>query len=471
MNNRNIFVSKIISVSFLLVLFSVLALSKKVYAGGDFPTPENVKAELNGSSQIKVSFTMSSYKDIDHYNISAKNMNESGLGISIKKSRTVTENNATTAFNLDLKGMCPASGKYTFYVIACNFDDSKKSSEGVSNELSVTLPTTSGGGSSSSGGSGGSGNSGSGSSGSSSSSGSTTPKTSLSEAQVLIYSVTPGVATISMTGHAHGIGVEVYKGSKRVAKKLLGYYGNSTVTTPIPYDKKTTFKYRVTTYGKYPSAWKKKTISSAKLKKSSLTVTKISKTKAGLKWKKVAGATGYRIYKGKKLIKTLGKKKNTFIYSGKGAGSAKYQVQAIRKISAKKTASGPKSKAKKGLANVRTYNFSGSTSGMRYGKANFRPKKITLSGNTYTISGYAVNSRIFKLIKFKKLDITILCNGKKVAHKNFKNYRVNINQDRSKKITLKVRGKGGVDFRNATGTTIRWSVTPYWQYVGTKAIN
>lgn len=331
----------------------------------------------------------------------------------------------------------------------------------------ISIPNNSSGGSGgSSSGSGSGGSSGSGSSGSGS--GSYSKPAKLSDANVYVISTTPGTATISMTGHDYGIGVEVYSGNTRIINKLLGYYSNYTTNVSIPYGSTTTFKYRVSRYGKDYSPWGTLSVKSAKLKRPGLSVTKINATKAGLRWSSVGGATGYRIYKGKKLVKTLGKKKSSYIYKGKGAGSAKFYVQAIRMISGKKYATGPKSKAKKGKANVRTYNFSSSTSGMKYGKAAFSPKKISLKGNTYTITCYIKNSRIFKLIKFKKLDITLLCNGKKVAHKKLTNYKVNVKKDGSKKMTIKIKGKGGVDFRNAQGTTIKWSTTPYWESVGAK---
>ena len=106
---------------------------------------------------------------------------------------------------------------------------------------------------------------------------------------------------------------------------------------------------------------------------------------------------------------------------------------------------------------------------MSYGRAGISPKKVVLSGNKYKVTFFAKNSRIFKLIKFKKLEITLLCNGKKVAHKTFKNYKLNLKQNRSKKITVSIKGKGGVDFRNAEGITIRWNVIHYWEIVGSKA--
>ena len=310
------------------------------------------------------------------------------------------------------------------------------------------------GGSSGSGGSGGSSGSGG--------SGYTPTPTKLSDAKVLIYSSSPGMATIDMTGYDYGIGVEVYKGDTLVASRLLGYYGNRTDYTPIPYQGSTTFKYRVSTYGKNYSPWATVTIFSAKLGRPSLSVTKISATRAGLKWSGTDGATGFKVYKGNKLIKTLSNKKKSYIVKGKGAGKAKYSVQAIRSLGGGKYASGPRSKAVKGKANLRTYSGSSSVNSVSYGHAPFHVKKVTLVGNTYTVTGYVVNNRIFDLKKYSKFEITLLCNGKKVAYKKYTNMNMKVKAKKSKKVVLKIKGMGGVDFRNSEGTTIRWSTKPYW---------
>ena len=291
----------------------------------------------------------------------------------------------------------------------------------------------------------------------------------LDKGKVWAFSVTPGVATIDMTGYDHGIGIEIYNGSTKIISKLLGYYGSHTIYVNIPYDQTTTFKYRVFRYDKYSTSWGTVSVTSAKLKKPTLSVTKISAKKAGLKWSKIAGATGYKIYMGSKVIKILGSDKTAYIHTGKKAGSKKYSVQPIITISAKKTFAGPKSNAMKGKGNFRTYSGTSSTDSMSYGRAGISPKKVVLSGNKYKVTFFAKNSRIFKLIKFKKLEITLLCDGKKVAHKTFKNYKLNLKQNRSKKITVNIKGKGGVDFRNAEGITIRWNVIPYWEIVGSKA--
>ena len=347
---------------------------------------------------------------------------------------------------------------YTFAVAANKSGSTEVGA--LSNEVTITTSKSS----SSDGGSG---------DGSGGSPGYSIPAPSWNDGSVVIGSFRPEIATIDITTKDHNIGIQVYKGNNLIADKVLGYWGNTSINTKIPYNKKTSFRwriYRISGSEKKYTGWKTVTISSKKLARPTLSVTKISSARAGLKWNKVTGATGYKIYKGSKVIKHLGKSKTTYIYKKKGAGSGKYRVAAEIKVAGvKKPISGPKSKAKKGKANFRKYSGTSDTGGMSYGKARFSPKKISLKGNTYTITAYVKNSRIFKLIRFNKLEITLLCNGKKVGHKTFRNYKVNLNQNKSRKITLTIKGKGGVDFRNAEGTTIRWSITPYWQYVGTKA--
>ena len=165
-------------------------------------------------------------------------------------------------------------------------------------------------------------------------------------------------------------------------------------------------------------------------------------------------------------MKTLSKKKTSYIVKGKGAGSAKYKVAAI--IKSGKTYAGPKSKAKKGKVNARTYNYSKNYKAVKLFQAHYSISRITLEGNTYTITGYVLNNRMFKMLRYKNLDIKLYCDGKKVAHKKFKNLKVGCPDYGCKKLTIKIKGKGGVDFRNATGITYSYTSTPYWEVAGTK---
>ena len=265
---------------------------------------------------------------------------------------------------------------------------------------------------------------------------------------------------------------EIMMDDEVIMDQKLGYSTAAEVTKPVRYDRSYTFKYRfyrMSGTSKAATEWTTVTIKSSRLTRPSLSVTKISGSKAGLKWNAVAGATGFRIYNGRKVIKTVAGSKTSFIYSKKGAGKGKYKVVPVIKVNGmSKAAAGPASKAVKGKANVRKYVVNKSIKSVTYGHAPFKISKIALTENKYKITGYAVNNRIFKLIKYKKLKITIYCNGKKVASKTFKNLKVNCKDSGTKKMTLTIKGKGGVDFRNAEGQTYYATWTPYWKVVGSK---
>ena len=283
---------------------------------------------------------------------------------------------------------------------------------------------------------------------------------------VKFVSTTPGTVTITATSFNY-ISIEVRRAGEVILNDYLGYYGDKSVTVTIPYVGQTAFTYRFyTTEG--TTEWKTAHATSSKLAKPTLSVTKIAAGSAGLSWSSVAGATGYKVYKGKKVIKTLGAGKTKFVYKKAKAGSAKYSVSAIIK-SAGNTYEGPKSAARKGKGNFRTYSGSKDYNSVKYGIAPYSITKIELKGSTYTITGYVLNNRMFKMLKYKKLEITLYCDGKKVAHKKWKNLKVNCKDYASKKLVLKIKGKGGKDFRNATGTTYHAEWTPYWQSVGDKA--
>ena len=269
-------------------------------------------------------------------------------------------------------------------------------------------------------------------------------------------------------------GVQVRYGGNLVWDADSHNYSTNNYVT-VPYGQTVTFEYRVFRTSKYNSAdsdrvytdWTTASAISAKLAKPKVSVTKISSRKAGIKWNTVAGATGYKVYANNKLIKTLGGSKQKYVYTKAGAGSKKYSVQAVIKNSAmSKAVKGPKSAAKKGKSNSRKYSYSKNPKSKPSFTAKFDVAKITLQGNTYTVTGYVLNNRIYDLQKYKRLDFTIYCDGKKVAHKVFRNLKCSVGAGDYKKMTIKLKGKGGVDFRNADGITFRYNVQPYWKSIG-----
>ena len=204
------------------------------------------------------------------------------------------------------------------------------------------------------------------------------------------------------------------------------------------------------------------------LTKPSLSVTKISKKKAGLRWSAVTGATAYEVYCNGKLVKKTGASTTTYIHSKKGAGKGKYKVIPVGK-SGGTDYKGPASDTKKGQKNQKTYSVNKSIKSVTYGTAPFRISRISLTGKTYKVTGYVVNNRIFRMLRYKKLTIKIYCNGKLVAKKTFKKLKkANCKASGVKKVNLTIKGKGGVDFHNAQGTTWKSIPKPYWEVVGGK---
>lgn len=58
------------------------------------------------------------------------------------------------------------------------------------------------------------------------------------------------------------------------------------------------------------------------------------------------------------------------------------------------------------------------------------------------------------------MTVIIKAGGKTVAKKTYKNYKLNLKGRKSKKITLKIKGKAGADLYNLGGYST--TATPEW---------
>ena len=224
------------------------------------------------------------------------------------------------------------------------------------------------------------------------------------------------------------------------------YAGINSV--PLSYGAKDTFKLQA--IAKVAGvdtvvAEKTFTATSKKMPTNKVYAIKLSANKVLLRWTKISYATGYKIYMGKKKIKTV-KKGTTYkaVVSKKKIGKAKLRVIPYI-VSGGKTYNG-KSTTAKPKANVRNFKKNSlNPKDYEYMTARFIVRKVSLKGKTYTVTGYAVNTRIFALKKFKKLNIKIKSHGKVVANKTFKNYKVKVSPMGKKKIVLKIKGKANQD--------------------------
>ena len=174
--------------------------------------------------------------------------------------------------------------------------------------------------------------------------------------------------------------------------------------------------------------------------------TKISKKKVYLRWQSVTGISGYYIYMGKKKVKTVGAKTTRKMISKKKAGKSKFKVVPFLKIG-KSVYKSTSNKAKPKKNQAKWYRNLNVTS-HRYATCDFEVTKISLSGKTYKVTGYALNNRIFKVKKYKSLKISLRVDGKKAFSKKFKNVKLNIGKEKKKKFTFKIKGKAGKDLAN-----------------------
>ena len=258
--------------------------------------------------------------------------------------------------------------------------------------------------------------------------------------------------------------VELLRNGKKVASKM-GNEGQIVFEfdTAVSYAKKDTFvakAYMVVDGTKYAGGTKTTSKQSCKLGKCKPKATKVSAKQAYVSWNKVDGATKYQVYLGSEVVKTVGASKTGYMVKKAGAGKATYKVIPLIQADGK-TYKG-KSGTAKPKANLK-----------KFPKASINPKdydwktckfvirQVKLSGSTYAITGYAINSRIFTLQKYKTLDISITVGGKTVAHKKFKNLKVNAGNYKAKKMTLKIKGKAGADLANGDAH-YKTSAKPVW---------
>ena len=148
--------------------------------------------------------------------------------------------------------------------------------------------------------------------------------------------------------------------------------------------------------------------------------TKINANMASISWDKVNGASYYDIYNGSKKVKTVKGNKTYAVVKKKGAGKGKYKVVAriSEKINGKSTTYTNKKKCKKTVTphkNEKVYYKGAPSSGSWAKKCYFSVQSIKVSGSTYTVTGYAVNRRLFTCNKWRSLTIKIKSNGKVVV--------------------------------------------------------
>ena len=201
------------------------------------------------------------------------------------------------------------------------------------------------------------------------------------------------------------------------------------------------------------------TASAEKLSKNYTYATKISNNMAIVRWTGISGASGYYVYQGSKRVKKVKASVRKVTIKRKNAGKAKFKVIPFVKSSGKIVKG--KSTKMKAKSNSFSTNVSTNYKNYSYGKGQVVLKNVKSSGRKYTITCYAINNRIFKLQKYRKITVKIYADGKCVASKTVKNLNVNMKPNSSKKLTFTVKkGKYG-DLRHGT-VSYSLSYDPYW---------
>lgn len=187
---------------------------------------------------------------------------------------------------------------------------------------------------------------------------------------------------------------------------------------------------------------------SSKVPNIKLFATKIAKNKVYLRWQSVGGITGYYIYMGKKKIKTVGAKTTKKLVKKKKAAKGKFKVLPyvkVQKTIYKSTSNVAKPK-KNQIKFRRDLNVK--SRAHNYATCDFAVTKISLSGKTYKVTGYALNNRMFKVKKYRYLILGLKVDGKKAFYKKIKNIKLKIKAYHKKKFTFKIKGKAGKDLAN-----------------------
>ena len=184
-------------------------------------------------------------------------------------------------------------------------------------------------------------------------------------------------------------------------------------------------------------------LTSEKIANTKVIATKISDKKAYLRWSPVSGISGYYVYMGNKVVKTVNAKTTKTMISKKKAGKGKFKVCPFVK-SGKKVYKSSSNVAKPKKNQIK-YKGKLKVKKQGYATCHFAVTKISLKGKTYTVTGYALNNRMFKVERYKSLNISLKVDGKKAFKKKIKNVKLNIKKYGKKKITFKIKGKSDKD--------------------------
>lgn len=233
-------------------------------------------------------------------------------------------------------------------------------------------------------------------------------------------------------------------------------------SVPVSYGKKDSFKVALymNILGKERTGPSRSfNLTSEKIPNIKAYATKISSKKVFLRWQAVSGVSGYYIYMGKKKVKTVKAKTNKTMITKKKAGKGKFKVCPF--VKSGKTVNKSTSNVAKPKKNQIKYKRNLNVKTQGYATCHFAVTKISLTGKTYMVTGYALNHRMFKAEKYKSLTLGLKIDGKKAFKKKIKNVKLNVKKNGKKKFTFKIKGKAGKDLAWG-GSTLTVSENADW---------
>ena len=249
--------------------------------------------------------------------------------------------------------------------------------------------------------------------------------------------------------------IELYRNGNRIDKRIVNGDTYSLITD-VSYDKRDTFEVRsfmeangTIQSGKTAAV----TIQSSQMGKNSVCATRIDSKTAVIRWNGSEGATGYRIIKGSKIVKNVKASVRKYVVKKKGACKAKFRDLPLLKAEGM-THVGRSNTVKPGSNKVKCSKAK-SWRDFKYFTSRFVAKSMSLTGKTYTVKGFFYNSSHRTVLKrYKKLNIKIYADGKRVASKTYRNVKMNLKGEKQKKRTFKFKGKAGADLRNGDSCVV-----------------
>lgn len=176
------------------------------------------------------------------------------------------------------------------------------------------------------------------------------------------------------------------------------------------------------------------------------------------------GEAIYKLYEGKKLLKTYkdaGKKVIIYKYKKKGAAKKKFKVVTICNTNTKLTAACPLRKSQKNTYK-RTWGKPKVSNMKNYSEA-YYPTKVTSDGKKVTVTGYLLNSHVVSIKETGYINVYYDCVDGTQKYLGRKKVKATIPNRSMKKVTFTIKLKKQMDVKNGSAFLIDSSKIE-WKY-------